>query len=239
MKPVYNRMSGEKVLLPTPEERYKARLARMRHIVWLAVTTIAECREVDGGNLTMYTLTYKDVAGWRPRDVSGCVRWLRAQGARLYVWVGELQKRGAVHYHVLALLPPGAMWIKPSENVGGWFHGFTWVTPDVRFPWYVMKYLQKGEGCEKAPKFPAGFRLYGVSREVVRRMSFENAASYRRAQVPGWLLSDAADLCDIRCAFRFAGGAGVRGQKAFSVYSRTPLPDIDAVEAQMYNSWSS
>lgn len=54
----------------------------------------------------MLTLTYRDVDAFEPCHISLLIKhirqWLLRRGYRmLYVWVAELQQRGALHYHVL------------------------------------------------------------------------------------------------------------------------------------------
>lgn len=236
MKP-YNLATGETITLPSPKERYTARLARMRHIIWLSVKTMQRCAIEDHARLIMYTLTYRGIKDWRPLHVSKFCKWLRRHGGYLYMWVGELQDRGAVHYHILALLPVGVKWVKPSALHGGWVRGFTWVTDEIKRPLYIMKYLQKGYRNGTIPRFPKGFRLYSVSRRLVSRMSFEHACSYRDAQVPRWLWSGEGDLWRHRCAYRARGGIVVGRQAVSSIYSTVPLLDVDKVKRKMYASW--
>lgn len=58
----------------------------------------------------MVTLTYRDGGDWKPNHLKEALKrvrqWLarRGHGFR-YVWVGELQGRGAIHYHILAWFP--------------------------------------------------------------------------------------------------------------------------------------
>ena len=224
---IHSRYTGELVVMPSPKERQDARLARMRHIVWLGVKTMATMTEQDHARLIMYTLTYKGVADWEPRHISRFCRWLRNTGHLGYTWVGELQDRGAVHYHVLALLKLSDRWRKPNEDNGGWTRGFTWVTDEIKKPLYIMKYLQKGSDNGCPVKFPIGFRLYAVSQSVVRRMCFEHSVSYRLAQVPRWVRSDEGDNLVYRVARRTSGGIDCGRYVAISPYSRKGLTPVD------------
>jgi hypothetical protein len=232
---LYNRLEGGFLALPTAAERHRARLARMRRVVWLAVNSMRDERDATGGQLVMYTLTYRRVDQWEPRHICNAVRWLRSQQVRAYVWVAELQGRGAVHYHVLALLPAGHRWVKPTESAGGWAQGFTWVTPAVQKPFYIMKYLQKGSDHATNHEFPRGLRLYGVSQWTVRRLSFEDAVRYRECQVPRWIGLGACDPRLALSACRVVGGVRVGGYLYPSPYTVAPLPDIDEVSRSMYN----
>ena len=226
MRPT-NVLTGEVVDYPSPEERQRRRIARMRHIVWLAVNSMYDEQQAVGGRLVMLTLTYKGVKDWSPRHISGCCRWLRDQQVKSYLWVAELQRRGAVHYHVLGLYAKGQRWIKPSASNGGWSRGHTWVTDDIRFPWYVMKYCQKGSKDGYPIAFPKGLRLYGVSQWCVRRMSFQDATDYRAAQVPAWFRGGATDSIDMRRAYRSRLGVGVGSLVAVSPFVRSlPIPVV-------------
>ena len=69
------------------------------------------------------TLTYADCDGWRPDHVSEALQrfrhWCRGLGIPCrYTWVAELQKRGAVHYHLLAWLPVGVSMPKWDRQRG-------------------------------------------------------------------------------------------------------------------------
>lgn len=231
---LHNVLTGEKFSCGTMLERQERRIARMRHVVWMAVHSIADEKEAVGGSLAMYTLTYKGVKDWAPRHVSGFCRWLRAHQVKSYVWVAELQRRGAVHYHALALLPHGTRWVKPNADSGGWARGFTWVTPDVRFPWYILKYMQKGSKDGRAQCFPLHLRLYGVSQWTVRRLSYEHSVLYRASMLPAWFKGGEISDSDIRCCYRVAGGVSFGEWKAVSTWSESGLDSIDQVALKMY-----
>jgi len=233
---IANWLTGEIATYGTRGERFRRRLARMRHVVWLAVHSMDEQKKAEGGRLLMYTLTYKGVKDWSPRHISGFCRWLRANRVKSYVWVAELQRRGAVHYHVLALLTKGARWKKPNVENGGWARGFTWVTVGVKYPWYIMKYLQKGDEHGNGKHFPRGLRLYGVSQSAVRRMCFSDAVSYRECNLPRWHREGAGDDCVMRGSFRKSGGVAVGRWLAVSPWSSKRPTDVAQVARLMYTS---
>lgn len=128
------------------------------------------------------TLTYdtkgtlgKGSHDWNPNHIKkaceGFRNWCRQRGlpAR-YTWVAELQKRGTVHYHLVAWLPEGVsmpMWDKPwnTAKLGAsrpplWPYGMTERKECITGVGYLMKYLSKlGELHE----FPKGLRLYGIA----------------------------------------------------------------------------
>lgn len=236
---IHSRITGEMLVIPSPLERARARIARMRHIVWLAVKTMEKVSSQDKSRLIMVTLTYRGLKDWRPRHISGFVRWWRGQGVREYVWVAEMQRRGAIHYHVLGLLPEGIRWVKPSLDTGGWGHGFSWVTDNIRHPWYILKYMQKGVSNDEFKRWPSGVRLYSVSRGLLRRFDYDDAAAYRIAQLPRWVGSDARD-CVLPGDFRrVTGGVDAWGYRLVSPYSKKGLVPVADIGALMYTNFGN
>lgn len=106
--------------------------------------------------VAMLTLTYADIDGYSPRHITLCLKairsHLRRRGIRLhYVWVMELQKRGAPHYHVLIWLPRGLTLPKPDKR-GWWSHGLTRIEWARNAVAYVAKYAGKFESRRALPK---------------------------------------------------------------------------------------
>lgn len=113
----------------------------------------------------MFTLTYVGVDDWRPDHLTRCMDKARAWCKRRriafrYVWVAELQKRGAIHYHVMVWLPEGVQMPKWDE-CGWWPHGFTKSERARNAVPYLLKYLSK-DASKSFGTFPLGARLYGV-----------------------------------------------------------------------------
>ena len=118
------------------------------------------------------TLTYVGVDHWQADHMSAATEQFRRHCARFrvpcrYIWVAELQKRGAVHYHLLAWLPRGVrmpQWDKPSTSLSGrvvapfWSHGMTNTEVAKSGVGYLMKYLSK---LGELTVFPPHLRLYG------------------------------------------------------------------------------
>lgn len=112
----------------------------------------------------MLTLTYREVGAWDPRHISDLLRsirqWLKRRGMRLrYVWVAELQQRGALHYHVVVWLPRGLTLPKPDKQ-GWWTHGSTRIEWARKPIGYLLKYVSKLDS-KSGLGFPRGARLYG------------------------------------------------------------------------------
>lgn len=120
------------------------------------------------------TPTYRGgVEHWEPDQISDALHayrhWCNSHGYRCrYTWVGELQQRGAVHYHLLIWLPRGVRmpkWDMPHKLASGkvkppfWPHGMTNTEIAKSGVGYLMKYLSK---LGELTRFPKGMRLYGV-----------------------------------------------------------------------------
>lgn len=119
------------------------------------------------------TPTYRPGCEWEADHVSDAIQrfrhWCESHGYRCrYTWVGELQARGAVHYHLLIWLPRGVAmpkWDMPHTLARGkvkaafWPHGMTNTQIARSGVGYLMKYLSK---LGELTRFPKGMRLYGV-----------------------------------------------------------------------------
>lgn len=115
------------------------------------------------------TLTYAFADGWRADHVSQAVERFRAwcRGHRIpcrYVWVAELQARGAMHYHLIAYLPKGytmPKWDRQRDRTGRvwWPWGMSQRERSRSGAGYLVKYLSK---LGEFHRFPKGARLYGI-----------------------------------------------------------------------------
>lgn len=232
-----NKNTGELLLIKyDPIERQRRRVARMRVAVWAAISCIARNDPPQACTSVMLTLTYAEVDGWGARDIRQAVRWARGVGCKGYVWVAELQKRGAVHYHLLVQWPSEKPWIKPNESNGAWGKGFTWVTPDVKSPWYLLKYIQKGISDEERNVYPKGLRLYGVSQYLVRRMDFTERLAYRGLQLPAWYRQGKEDTAIVLGSYRVGGGIDYRGAIEPCPFVEYPLHAVDKVRVREYDT---
>lgn len=174
---IINKVTGEVVKTDTHE----LRLSRMRRRVKAWAEAWSRVYDQNKHRLIMVTLTYKDCDGWRPNHIRDfLVRYRRAIRGELlaYAWVAELQKRGAVHYHLLLVVRRGARIPKPDVY---WHHGLTRIET-ARTVWYIVKYASKGDTAD----YPHGLRLYAVwlSITAVSDLLFFN---FRLSVLPGWL----------------------------------------------------
>lgn len=144
-------------------DQVESRRRRLRRSVTLAARLFTQALSPRRFKPAMLTLTYRDVDGFEPRHISALLNrmrsWIkRRKGLLRYVWVAELQKRGALHYHVLLWLPKGLTLPKPDKQ-GWWPHGSTrieWARNPVG---YLCKYVSKFDELTHMPK---GARLHGA-----------------------------------------------------------------------------
>jgi hypothetical protein len=143
-----------------------SRLRRLKHHVRTASRLIRETMQRAGAKwrAVFVTLTYRPGVEWSPRHVTGFLKNVRMWGARQgvlvgYVWVAEMQRRGAVHYHAVIWIPARLQLPKPDRR-GWWGHGASNVQAVQRNGvGYLMKYVSKGVG--DYPDLPQGARVCG------------------------------------------------------------------------------
>lgn len=181
------------------------RIARLRRAV--GFTARVHCTAVDlSARCCMVTLTYRDGLDWQPRHVADFVHTVRKHLARRgvafrYCWVAELQKRGAIHYHVALWLPADVDLPKP-DKAGWWVHGSTRIEVARNAVPYLMKYLSKGNKASDHC-LPLGARSYGcgglgsamrLARRwlslpgfIQSRADVATSAGWRRMTGGGWV----------------------------------------------------
>lgn len=185
-----------------------SRVAKLRRAVGFSARV--HCTAVDlTARCCMVTLTYRDPNDWQPLHVADFVRVVRRFLARVgvlfrYCWVAELQKRGAIHYHLALWLPADVSLPKPDQ-AGWWTHGSTRIETARNAVPYLMKYLSKGNKASDHC-LPLGARSYGCgglgqSMRLARRWlslpgfiqsraDVATSAGWRRAVGGGWVDPD-------------------------------------------------
>lgn len=146
-------------------DRFEARYRRLKKNVLTSGRLLNESREREATRyfLAMLTLTYSPGIEWQSHHLPELQKrirgWLRYRGHRYaYVWVCELQKRGAPHYHLMIWLPWGVRLPKPDQ-VGWWPHGSTRIEKVEKAIGYLAKYLSKTES--DIHRFAKGQRTHG------------------------------------------------------------------------------
>lgn len=201
--------SGTRLEILSGLTRWKKLRKAVRESARLHDAELREARE--RFHMVMVTLTYHGDGlpgdhdgGCQPRHVSEYLtrvrKWADRRGFALrYTWVGELQARGALHYHVVYWLPK-RITMPRADKQGWWTHGRTNVISARSAVGYLTKYISKlrSKGNESQP-FPKGFRMHGCGgltrdgREV---------RSY--TLMPQWI----RDIGDWPLRFRRAVGGG-------------------------------
>jgi hypothetical protein len=174
-----NKITGE-ILKINPKV---ARIRRLQKRVKAWADLTSEIKEAN--RLVMITLTYEKEEDYRTGHIREFMLRVRKEiGSMLwaYAWVGELQKRGAVHYHVMLMVRRGAIIAMP-DKAGWWEHGSTRIET-ARSPYYLLTYT--GKEYQKMGEFPKGMRLFAVwvRREKVRAVA---RWLFRISALPGWL----------------------------------------------------
>jgi len=150
----------------------------------------------------MVTLTYKNADDWAPNQITDFCRRVQMYAKRRgytfpCVWVMELQKRGAPHYHVLFWIP-ARLRLPKSDRQGWWKFGSTNIVRVKNPVGYVAKYASKFES--KDCEFPKGARIHGIGgitkleKRIVAwwklpkdlRTGEEGSCIWRRALGGGW-----------------------------------------------------
>lgn len=156
--------------------------------------------------LVMVTLTYADVDGWKAGHIRSFMLKVKKElgsGLLSYAWVAEMQKRGAVHYHVLLLVKKGTKIEKPDQ-AGWWPWGMSKIET-ARSPFYVLTYT--GKEYQKMSQYPKGLRVFalwigdGVVEAVTRWF-------FRLSALPRWLVEQAKGIETVGAKFRRVPGGG-------------------------------
>ena len=141
----------------------KTRYNRMRKRIasWVEVLN-----PVEDIKFVMVTLTYAPMYEWEPNHIRTFmleIKKLLGESLLAYAWVAELQKRGAVHYHVMLTVPTDleiGYDLPYPDELGLWSYGLTRVEI-ARTPYYLITYLGK-EYQKDFSKFPKGIRVFAV-----------------------------------------------------------------------------
>lgn len=130
----------------------------------------------------LITLTYRGLEDWRAKHITEFIRKIkRLLGSSMYgyFWVAEMQKRGAVHYHVIVSVEKGKR-LPKLDDAGLWTFGMTKIELVKKSVYaYLGKYLSKGSG----EKYPKGIRIFGCSIYILKSVVAEN-------KLPMWLRED-------------------------------------------------
>lgn len=156
---LYNAATNRGVKL----DMFAIRLFRMRRRLSAWANIVLDYRTEHPARLVMMTLTYKDVNGWRANHINYFMKNLKQRLDKkllAFAWVAEIQKRGAIHYHLILLTEKGSQIPLPDKS-GMWVHGISRIET-ARTPWYLLTYAGK-EHQKDLARYPKGCWLYGAS----------------------------------------------------------------------------
>jgi hypothetical protein len=191
---LFNRDTEQSYSYDTVQLRY----SRMRHRIraWAALVL-----SLASYTLIRVTLTYRDVDGWSPNDIKKFIKsWLRRYPWIIaYAWVSELQRRGAPHYHIIFVVPPGRSFDVYPDTSGVWKHGYS-NTEFAYSPYYLIKYIGK-EYQKDFSHYPKGMRVFAVSlrRAHLSLFPFRSYWHFRLSSLSGYfreLFGSLASLLD-------------------------------------------
>lgn len=161
-----------------------ARLRRMKRRVCKAAN-IHELSGTVGVRAAMVTLTYRPGVEWSPRQISDCLRlcrkWCNRRGVTFrYVWTAELQKRGAVHYHLIGWFPDSGSSRPPFFDKRQWWpHGNTQAEWARNAVGYIVKYASK---VGTKDRLPSGARMHGSGG-----FTKDERSHLKHHRLPTWL----------------------------------------------------
>ena len=170
----------------------KARVARLRSSIREACKLHEQEADWQSRRLgrsayrkTFITLTYRDGGDWQRRHISEFLdrlrKWLGARDATLmYAWVAELQKRGALHYHLIVWVPRRLRLPRPDAS-GWWPHGMSNIETARNPVGYMVKYATKTTPAD-LKRLKKGVRLHGNGGH-----SPLNRVALRETLAPWWL----------------------------------------------------
>ena len=194
--------SDRKDLLPL--NRFENRFRRLKKNVKTSARLLNEAAHAGGRRpfLAMLTLTYAPDKTWGRTHIPTLQKkiraWLRYRGHHYaFVWVCELQERGAPHYHLLIWVPRGIRLPKPDQ-CGWWPHGSTRIEKVEKPIGYLTKYMSKNQ--DSMHRYVKGQRTHGsggLNLAAKRERRWWMAPSYVRQKWP-----------DFREDVRLAPGGG-------------------------------
>ena len=170
----------------------KARLQRASKTVFTIARIIQDDLTHSGVRFraAMCTLTYQPGVAWEPKHISALTNSMSKYAKRnrfplfSYVWVLELMKSGAPHYHLLLWLPRGLTLPKPDKQ-GWWPHGSTRIEWAYRPVGYMAKYASKM--ATKTVSLPPNARICGyggLTASQKHELSWFRAPAWLRQLVP-------------------------------------------------------
>lgn len=186
----------ERLLVNRDAQRVKRLRTSVGHVARLLHFDAHSERDAQRWNKKFITLTYADADGWRPDHFAkfrkALWHWCRKHKVKCrYVWVAELQARGALHYHVVVWLPKGKF-LPHADASGWWAHGMTNIKTAQSPISYIAKYASKTTAGQAA-MYPKGARMHGNGG-----LEPEGRRHVRYWMAPFWVRDALSGRADIR-----------------------------------------
>ena len=164
------------------------RLAKLARRVYAFSEGIKKLKESRSFEMKMITLTYAPGHEWQKNHVRDYLQAVRRKiklDLLAYAWVAELQERGAVHYHLYAIVEPGTHIPTPDES-GMWPYGMSRIEKGQSV-FYISAYTSKK--YQKTGEFPRGLRMYAV---YIRKglLSERDHWEFQLSAYPQWLVDE-------------------------------------------------
>lgn len=191
-----NRPVREKLKVNREASRIKRMRTAVGHAARLLHFDAHSELDAQRWNKKFITLTYRDAKDWRPGHFSkfrdALRQWCKRRNVRCrFVWVAELQKRGALHYHVVVWLPKGK-YLPFADAQGWWPHGATNIRTAESPISYIAKYASKTD-ASSVHGYPKGARMHGAGG-----LDPEHRRHIRYWQAPFWVRDALSGRADIR-----------------------------------------
>ena len=186
----------EKLLINRDAQRVKRLRTTVGHAARLLHFDAHSERHAQRWNKKFITLTYAKAEDWRPGHFSkfrdALRQWCRRRKVKCrFVWVAELQERGALHYHVVVWLPKGKF-LPFADAQGWWPHGSTNIKTAQSPIGYITKYASKTT-ANQAAGYPKGARMHGHGG-----LDGEGRRHIRYWMAPMWVRDELSGRADIR-----------------------------------------
>jgi hypothetical protein len=155
----YNPVTEKGVIMDT----FAIRMFRMRMRLTAWAEIVKGFQAEHETRMVMILLTYRKVEDYRPGHINDFMRNLKQRlndNLLAFAWVAEIQKRGAVHYHLVLVVNKGTRIPLPDKS-GMWKHGLSGIHT-ARTPYYLLTYVGK-EYQKDLARYPKHCRIYAAS----------------------------------------------------------------------------
>jgi hypothetical protein len=154
----------------------------------------------------MVGLTYAKADDYDAGDIREYVKKIKQMmGEKLvaFAWVAEMQRRGALHYHVLFVVEKGKKIPKPDQS-GMWTKGSSSIAKAKSF-YYICEYVGK-EYQKNFDAYPKSARLYSASirRPEALQRAYKVLSGLNRSYSPDEDNSNDFEYIGATCTEKYA-----------------------------------